>query len=78
MFNKYQKITHLVIPNSVTILGNGYDAFRNMQGLTNIITNHSSFTDMSNMFRNCHNLTTAICPPQVTNMSNAYYYCNSI
>lgn len=72
-----KSLTEVIIPNSVTVIGN--DAFKKCNNLTNIIINKSVTSIGSNAFYECNNLTNIEIPNSVTSIGKcAFDSCSSL
>ena len=77
LFMDGKEITDLVIPNSVTSIGEA--AFRGCSGLTSVTIPNSVASIGSYAFDGCSGLTSVTIPNSVTSIGNgAFYYCSGL
>ena len=75
--NEGKAATKIVIPNSVTSIGN--NAFSNCKSLTSVTIPNSVTSIGKSAFSSCSSLTSVTIPNSVTSIEyNAFYNCNSL
>lgn len=78
-FRQYPTITKVIIPNNVQLSTNDFsNAFSNLIHLQRIEIPMNGVVNITNMCRNCTNLTTAVCGNNVTNMYSTYQNCTKL
>ena len=73
-FNQYNNVTKISVGNKVTISNNDFsNKFRNLYNLINCSISYENVTNITNIYRNCQNLTgSPVCGPNVTSMHETY------
>lgn len=73
----YNKLTSIIIPNTVTSIGFG--AFSSCSYITSIIIPNSITTINNNTFSSCNNITLITIPPSVTSIGeHAFSFCTRL
>ena len=76
-FKNNEKITSVIIPDSVTTIG--YYSFSGCKSLTSVVIPDSVTTIVHYAFADCDSLTSVVIPNGVTTIGmGAFYHCNSL